>query len=86
MLVLSRKPGEKVRVGGDITITIVAVSGNRVQIGIEAPAPVPILRGELACRQDPGQSVSPGCRVRLWMPSEGPSSYTPPPREKNAPP
>ena len=38
MLVLSRKPGEQLRIGDNITITVVEVRGNRVKIGIEAPA------------------------------------------------
>jgi carbon storage regulator len=47
MLVLSRKPGEKIHVGSDITITVVRVEGNRVRIGIDAPADVPLVRAEL---------------------------------------
>ena len=47
MLVLSRKPGEKVFVGSDISFVVVAVKGNRVRIGIDAPAEVPIFREEL---------------------------------------
>jgi carbon storage regulator len=47
MLVLSRKPGEKVFIGDKITITIVEVKGNRVRVGIDAPDSVPILRAEL---------------------------------------
>ncbi len=47
MLVLSRKPGEKLCVGKEITITILAVRGNCVRVGIEAPARVTILRSEL---------------------------------------
>ena len=52
MLVLSRKPGEKIVIGNGITITVVAVTGNRVRVAIQAPAPVRILRDELACWQD----------------------------------
>ena len=52
MLVLSRKPGEKVVIGNGITITLVEVQGNRVRVGIDAPDQVRILRGELACWQD----------------------------------
>lgn len=48
MLVLSRKPGEQVVIGNNITIRVVEVIGNRVRIGIEAPDDVRILRGELA--------------------------------------
>ena len=52
MLVLSRKPGEKVVIGNGITITVVEVAGNRVRLGIDAPEDVRILRAELACWQD----------------------------------
>jgi carbon storage regulator len=52
MLVLSRKPQEKVVISGEITITVVAVIGGKVRIGIEAPANVVILRGELVGRSE----------------------------------
>jgi carbon storage regulator CsrA len=52
MLVLSRKPGEKVVIGGGITVTVIEVQGNRVRVGIDAPDQVRILRGELACWQE----------------------------------
>jgi carbon storage regulator len=52
MLVLSRKPGEKIVIEGGITVTVVEVKGNKVRIGIEAPDDVRILRSELACWQD----------------------------------
>jgi carbon storage regulator len=48
MLVLGRKPGEKLIIGEDIHITIVRVQGGRVTIGIEAPGDQRIRRGELA--------------------------------------
>jgi carbon storage regulator len=48
MLVLSRKTGEKVHIGNDITITLVEIDGNRVRLGIDAPGDVKILRAELA--------------------------------------
>jgi carbon storage regulator len=47
MLVLSRKPGEKIRIGSGITITVVGVQGNKIRLGIDAPEDVPILRSEL---------------------------------------
>jgi carbon storage regulator CsrA len=52
MLVLTRKPGEKVVIGGGITLTVTEVHGNRVRVGVEAPDQVGVLRGELARRQD----------------------------------
>jgi carbon storage regulator len=47
MLVLSRKPGEKIVIGDNIVVTVVAVVNNRVKLSLEAPADVPIWRSEL---------------------------------------
>jgi carbon storage regulator len=37
MLVLSRKPGESIQIGHEITVTVLKVQGNRVRLGFEAP-------------------------------------------------
>ena len=47
MLVLSRKQGERLIIGNDITITVTKCGNNRVVIGIDAPKEVAIRRGEL---------------------------------------
>ena len=47
MLVLSRKPGESIRVGDDIEISIVEVKGDVVRLGIQAPRTVQVWRREL---------------------------------------
>ncbi|RMF45171.1 MAG: carbon storage regulator [Planctomycetota bacterium] len=47
MLVLSRKEGEKLVIGDNITLVVSKISGNRVSLGIEAPADVKVFRGEL---------------------------------------
>ncbi len=47
MLVLTRKANQSIRVGKDITITIVKIQGNSIRIGIEAPREVRVVRGEL---------------------------------------
>jgi carbon storage regulator len=47
MLVLSRRETERVRLGDKIVLTIVRVSGDKVRLGIEAPADVLVLRDEL---------------------------------------
>ena len=47
MLVLSRKPGEKIHIGSCITITVVQVKGSKVRVGIDAPEEVSVVRGEL---------------------------------------
>ena len=47
MLVLSMKPGEKLLIGENITVTVVEVRGKRVKIAIDAPDAMLILRDEL---------------------------------------
>jgi carbon storage regulator len=47
MLVLSRKVGEKLVIDGGIAVTVVRIQGNRVTLGIQAPAEVKIMRSEL---------------------------------------
>jgi carbon storage regulator CsrA len=47
MLVLTRKMQQQIKVGDDIVITILKVRGKQVQIGIEAPRNVRVLRGEV---------------------------------------
>jgi carbon storage regulator len=48
MLVLSRKPGEKIHIGGGITVTVIEVAGNKIRLGIDAPKDVPVFRAELS--------------------------------------
>jgi carbon storage regulator len=47
MLVLSRKQSERIRLGKDIVVTVVRVAGDKVRLGIEAPADIVVLRDEL---------------------------------------
>jgi carbon storage regulator len=47
MLVLSRKPGESIVIGGNITVTVIQFNGDRVRLGIEAPKEVPVHRYEI---------------------------------------
>ena len=47
MLVLTRKPGERIVIGEDITVTVLEVQGNRIRLGIEAPKEIPVMREEL---------------------------------------
>ena len=47
MLILTRRPGERVVIGDDILVTVMAVSGHTVRLGIEAPDGVSIYREEI---------------------------------------
>lgn len=48
MLVLSRKRGEQIKIGDNVSVVVNRVAGNRVTLGIEAPSEVRIVRGELS--------------------------------------
>ncbi len=48
MLVLSRKNGESIQIGGDIVLTVVQIRGDKVRIGIQAPNNVAVHRQEVA--------------------------------------
>jgi carbon storage regulator CsrA len=50
MLVLTRKLHEQIKIGHDITITIVRLHGNTVRVGIDAPKNVRVTRSELLAR------------------------------------
>ena len=47
MLVLTRKPEETIQIGENILLRVVKVKGNKVQLGIEAPKDVTVIRSEL---------------------------------------
>lgn len=50
MLVLSRGEHDSIDIGPNIRVIVVAIRGNKVQLGIEAPAEVPIYRTEISPR------------------------------------
>lgn len=47
MLILTRRVGEKLIIGDEISVTILGVKGNQVRIGVHAPDDVPIHREEI---------------------------------------
>ena len=47
MLVLSRKPGERILIGENVSVTIVRIGPNSVRLGIDAPRELNIVREEL---------------------------------------
>ena len=54
MLVLTRKPGEAVKLGEDVTVVVLGVRGSQVRLGIDAPRSVAVDRTEIAERKAQG--------------------------------
>ena len=50
MLILTRRVGETVMIGDDVTFTILGIKGNQVRVGINAPKEVPVHREEIYLR------------------------------------
>jgi carbon storage regulator len=62
MLVLSRKSGERILIGDNVTVTVVRIGPNNVRLGIEAPRELNIVREELcidfeSCERTVGNSA-----------------------------
>jgi len=58
MLVITRRPKEKVMIGDDITVMVTKIAGNNVFLGIKAPPDVKIMREEIY--DDPGEQSQTG--------------------------
>ncbi|AWF82005.1 carbon storage regulator [Microbulbifer sp. A4B17] len=50
MLILKRRTGELLRIGANVSVTVLEVKGNQVKIGISAPKSLPIHREEIYVR------------------------------------
>ena len=59
MLVVTRKVGERIVIGDNITVTVVRIAGGLVRIGVEAPSDCPVVRRELLGRAEASATETP---------------------------
>ena len=64
MLILTRRVGEKLRIGDDISVTILGVKGTQVRIGVHAPAQVAVHREEIYERIQEKQAAPPAPKAK----------------------
>lgn len=80
MLILTRRPGERVVIGDNILVTVMGVSGHTVRLGIEAPEGISIYREEIWL------AVEAENRAAAAAAAEDLPSSPPPPRGAPEPP
>jgi carbon storage regulator len=59
MLILTRRTGESLRIGDDVEVTVMAVNGSQVRIGIKAPRSIAVDREEIAERKQREREPAP---------------------------
>jgi carbon storage regulator len=72
MLVLTRRPGEWISVGDEITVRVLSVRGDQVQLGIEAPREIRVDRGEireqiLAATEEARRTAADPAALERWL-------------------
>lgn len=84
MLVLTRRPGESIRIGTDITITVLEVRGDQVRVGIDAPRSVKVHREEVfqEIERTNTEAVASAARTRALLEQAPPRPHRPPRPER----
>jgi carbon storage regulator len=80
MLILTRRPGERVVIGDEILVTVMGVSGHTVRLGIAAPEGVPIYREEiwLAVKEENRAAAAAAAEDLALPPPQSPPTERPP--------
>lgn len=79
MLILTRRPGEAIRIGDDIRLVVLQSAPGKVRLGIEGPTALRILREELyiQIRQDNQAALAPqGVSLAHWIGDPNPTDPT----------
>ena len=71
VLVVSRKIGERILIGDEISVTVIKIGSGGVRIGIEAPKELPVVREELAIQLQAAEQLAIENARQLAGESEG---------------
>ena len=71
MLILSRRTGEAVTIGNDVTITVLSVKGNQVRLGVQAPKSIAVHRQEIFNRIQMEQTTAAATTADDAVANEG---------------
>lgn len=84
MLILTRRPGERVVIGEEILVTVMGVSGHTVRLGISAPEGVSIYREEiwLAVKEENRAAAAADADALPSTPPSPPAPVAPPKRSE----
>ena len=74
MLVLTRRPGETIRIGTDVTVSVLEVRGDQIRIGIDAPRSVKVHREEVfqEIERTNAEAVASAARARRMLQARPP--------------
>jgi carbon storage regulator len=64
MLILTRRVGETIKIGDDITVTVLGVKGNQIRIGVGAPREIAVHREEIFQRIQDEKNAEPQASMR----------------------
>jgi len=71
MLIITRRPGEKIMLGDDIVVHVMEIVGNSVRVGIQAPRSIPVYREEIwNAVRDENRAAADSAPADLPVPSE----------------
>jgi carbon storage regulator len=71
VLIITRRAGERIMVGDEITIEVMEIVGNSVRIGISAPRSVPVYREEIyAAVRDENRAAADAAPIELPQPQQ----------------
>jgi carbon storage regulator len=74
MLVITRKSGERICLGDDVTVTVLEIAGSTVRLGIDAPAEIPVYRHEIWAAVKEENRAAAEASIKDLPSSKSPSS------------